>query len=456
MTDDTRSTSADGAAPGAPGCPVTLADVDLFCPGAQQHWYDAYPILHNDAPVQKIAGEGFTPGTDGFILTRHEDIALVVRDPDRFPPTLFLALEKFAETNTDLAAQASNDSPGDAPFVNAMMVSMQSLRPNNELWRAHRQELTDPWVGPGASRHEAMIRETVDELLDKLMPRIAAGESVNFVGEFARPLPQIVMAKILGFPLSDIPRLEHWGNAQVAAFVNGRGHRNEMTEEQSVAQFETLKEFQAYTDALIKARRAEPKDDMISFLTQVTYSALDRTLSDIEINGIVYAMVIGGLETTQYAIAEQAQLLCENDGIWNTLDADRKLLRGFTEEGMRLRSPTQGLSTRITSRDEVFQGVTVPKGSMLHLRWAAANVDPEEWSCPYALDIQRKAVTRHLVFSQGPRVCPGAQLSRLEQVVAWNALLDRFKSMTYAPGNTFERQPGIMLGIRELHLHFTI
>ena len=123
---------------------------------------------------------------------------------------------------------------------------------------------------------------------------------------------------------------------------------------------------------------------------------------------------------------------------------------------MRLRSPTQGLSTRITSRDEVFQGVTVPKGSMLHLRWAAANVDPEEWSCPYALDIQRKAVTRHLVFSQGPRVCPGAQLSRLEQVVAWNALLDRFKSMTYAPGNTFERQPGIMLGTRELHLHFTI
>jgi len=432
-------------------CPVTLADVDLFAPGGQQFWYDAYPILHSDAPVQKIPGEGFGPGSDGYVLTKHDDIALVVRDPDRFPPTLFLALEKFAETDTNLAADSE-----DAPLVNAMMVSMQSLRPNNELWRAHRQELTDPWVGPGASRHEAMVRETADQLIDQLLPQIDASEPVDFVADFARPLPQIVMAKILGFPLCDIPRLEEWGNAQVAAFVFGRGHRNEMTEQQTRAQFETLKEFQAYTDELIKARRAQPQEDMISFLTQVTYSALKRTLTDIEINGIVYAMVIGGLETTQYAIAEQAQLLCENSDTWQALAADRKLLRGFTEEGMRLRSPTQGLSTRITSRDEVFQGVSVPKGSLLHLRWAAANVDPDEWSCPYALDIERKAVTRHLVFSQGPRVCPGAQLSRLEQVVAWNALLDRFQSIAYAPGNTFERQPGIMLGTRALNVQFSI
>jgi len=194
---------------------------------------------------------------------------------------------------------------------------------------------------------------------------------------------------------------------------------------------------------------------MISFLTQVTYSALDRQLSDIEINGIVYAMVIGGLETTQYAIAEQAQLVCENPGTWERLDADRSLLRGFTEEGMRLRSPTQGLSTRITSRDEVFQGVTVPKGSLLHLRWAAANVDPDEWACPFDLDLERKAVTRHLVFSQGPRVCPGAQLSRLEQVIAWEVLLNRFAGMAYAPDNTFEHQPGIMLGTLALQLNLS-
>ena len=109
------------------------------------------------------------------------------------------------------------------------------------------------------------------------------------------------------------------------------------------------------------------------------YSPLERKLKDLEINGIVYAMVIGGLETTQYALAEEVQLLIERDGIWDELKADRNEVRAFTEEGMRLRSPTQGLSTRITSRDELFQGVAVPKGSQLHLRWAAANIDPREW-----------------------------------------------------------------------------
>ena len=116
---------------------------------------------------------------------------------------------------------------------------------------------------------------------------------------------------------------------------------------------------------------------------------------------------------------------------------------------------TQGLSTRITSQDEVFQDVHVPKGSLLHLRWAAGNVDPDEWECPYEMRLERKAVTRHLAVSAGPRVCPGAGISRLEQSIAWNRLLDRIDRLEYAPGNTFEHQPGIMLGTLKLHLRFT-
>ena len=119
---------------------------------------------------------------------------------------------------------------------------------------------------------------------------------------------------------------------------------------------------------------------------------------------------------------------------------------------MRLRAPTQGLSTRVTTQDEEFQGVHVPKGSLLHLRWAAGNVDAEEYECPHQLQLDRKRVSAHLSFSQGPRICPGAGLSRLEQTIAWNRLLDRIDTLEYAPGNTFLHQPGIMLGTLELHL----
>jgi cytochrome P450 len=416
---------------------MTAEDVDLFSPGAQEHWYEAYPILHAQDPVRRIPGEGGAPGTDGFILTKYADILRVVRDPERYPP----GLTTPPKPNPD----------GSMPRMNAMMVAIQSLRPNEELWRAHKAELTDPWVGSGATRHHQMIRAAAEGLIDTWIDR----GKVDFVGKFARILPQMVMAKVLGFPLEDIPRMEMWGAAQVMAFVHGHGHRNLLTPEQSAEQMRLLAGFGEYVAGWVVEKRANPQDDMISWLTQVTYGALGRKLTDVEINGIVYAMMIGGLETTQYAMAEQAQLFCEDPDLYRAVRADRSKLRGFIEESLRLRAPTQGLSTRTTTEDEVFQGVEVPAGSLLHMRWAAGNRDPEEWDCPHDLQLDRKGVTRHLTFSQGSRGCPGSGLSRQEQLIAWGALMDRIETLEYGEGNSFEHQPGIMLGLYQLHLNFT-
>lgn len=424
-------------------CPQALGEVDLFGPGAAEHWYEAYAILHAEAPVLRLPGEGLTPDRDAFVLTKHADISRVVKDWTRFPPTLDLLVAHI---------QQSGQLPREMPDLDAMVQSIVTLRPTQELWRAHRQELTDPWVGPGATRHRDMITAHVDHLIEQW---IARDGPVDFVAEFARPLPQRTMASVLGFPLEDVPQLEVWGNAQVMSYVHGCGHNNVLTPEQTAEKFRLLAGMSDYVRDQVSAKRANPQDDMISFLTQVEYRALGRRLTDDEINGVVYAMVIGGLETTQYAIAEQAQLLVEHPGLFAQLRDNRDLIRPFIEEAMRLRSPTQGLSTRITAQDEVFQGVAVPAGSTLHLRYGAANVDADEFEAPRELRLDRKAVTRHLAFSAGPRVCPGAGLSRLEQTITWNRLADRISDFAYAPGNTFLHQPGIMLGTLELHLDFT-
>lgn len=420
------------------GCPSSLADVDLFSTGAQEHWYEAYPILHEESPVHPIRGEGLRPGDDAFILTRYEDIDLVVKDPVRFPPLISIMVNRLLEEGAE--EQRKN--------ANAMELSMSTLRPTDELYRTHRQELTDPWVGRGATRHAGKITALTDELIDDWIDQ---GE-IDFIAQFARPLPQRVMAHVLGFPTEDIPQLEAWGNAQVTAFVYGEGHRNILTDEQTAIQRAKLKGFAEYVQDKVEEKRDHPADDMISFLTDVKYKALGRKLTDIEIAGIVYAMVLGGLETTQYALEEQAQLLCDDPSLFQRIRNDRSLLRPFLEEALRLRAPTQGLSTRITQQDECFQGVDIPAGSLLHLRFGAANVDEKEFECPYAINLERRAVTRHLTFSAGPRVCPGAHISRLEQQIAWTRLLDRLDAIEYAKGNTFEHQPGIMLGTLKLHI----
>ena len=97
-------------------------DVDLFSPGAQEHWYEAYDILHNEDPVHLLEGEGFLPGTDAYVLTKHDDIAAVVRDEVRFPLPGSMFVRQLVEAEVD---------PFEQPNVNVLMASIASLRPKN-------------------------------------------------------------------------------------------------------------------------------------------------------------------------------------------------------------------------------------------------------------------------------------------------------------------------------------
>ncbi|MEP4146203.1 MAG: cytochrome P450 [Halioglobus sp.] len=433
------------------GCPSNLEEVDLFGPGCQEHWYQAYPILHEEAPVLVLPEEGIGGIGDAFVLNCYEDIERVVKNPERFTPLMSLMVEDM-----QALINKGETPPKDTSRFDLALNSVRTLRPNQTLWRAHRQELTDPWVGPGARRHREMITQIVDELIDDWITRDSGDGSgtVEFIQEFARPLPQRVTARILGLPLTDVTRLADWGSAQVMQYVYGQSHLNILSDKQMAQQAENLSGFADYLADQVAKKRARPQDDMISDLTQIHYKALDRKLTDDEVYGIVYFMVLGGLETTQYALEQQAQLLCDKPALFATLKSNPEKIRAFTEESMRLRAPTQGLSTRITTQEEVFQGIEVPAGSILHLRFAAGNVDPKHYDCPYELDLERKSLGNHLTFSQGPRTCPGAGISRQEQLIAWERLFERLSGLEYAAGNTFEHQPGIMLGTLALSLKF--
>ena len=419
-------------------CPAGLDDVDLFGPGAQEHWFEAYGILHEQAPVHRIPGEGLLPGADAFILTRYDDIARVVRDPGTFP---------FYNPGDETIALDVYEESGEAAFTN----TNRALRPDIETHKQHRLQLTDPWVGAvGAEQHRPMITRFANELMDRW---IDDGE-VEFVTQFAAPLPQMVIETILGFPLEDMPILRKWEEAQVQRFVFGTTHKNLLTEEQERENAETLIEFQRYIKDQIAKKRAEPQKDMVTFLTQVEF--MGKKLSDDEIVGVAFGMHIGGNETTQYALTKEAQVLAEHPDIWAALKADRSKVRFFVEECLRLQAPTQGLSTRTVAADGIeLSGVAVPRGSLLHLRYGAGNRDPQEFECPTEFRLDRPASGRHLTFSQGPRICPGAGLSRLEQNIAVNLWLDRIESIALAPGkNDFTHQPGIMLGLHHLNLQF--
>ena len=150
-------------------------------------------------------------------------------------------------------------------------------------------------------------------------------------------------------------------------------------------------------------------------------------------------------ETTTFALTSGLWLLLSHPDVHATVAADRSLIRGFVEEVLRLESPTMGM-VRHAVADTEIGGVPIPRGASIHLRYAAANRDPAVFEEPATLDVERINASRHLAFSSGETHCPGAGLSRLEQVIALGAMLDRLPDLRLVTGrNDFTHHPNVTL-----------
>jgi cytochrome P450 len=305
--------------------------------------------------------------------------------------------------------------------------------------------LVDPFFqGSALAKTRPLIERLVDELIDTF---VDDGE-VEFVSAFAEPLPVTVITTMLGLPLEDMPQLKAWSAAWAAPFARGLSVEQEMdVARQGV-------DFQNYIRDVAQARRRAPRDDIISHLVQVRFEG-ERLLTDHEIASIVDHLYIGGNETTTFALASGMWLMLREPSIYQALLADPSRIPTFSEEVLRLESPTQGLY-RTASEDTEIRGVPIPKGATIHMRFAAANRDEAVFPNADQVDLRRANASRHLAFSKGEHHCPGAGLSRLEQVVAYERLLKRLPDLRLTPGrNDFTHWPGFVLrALNHLHLSF--
>lgn len=405
-------------------------EIDLFDPRTQEDWYPAYAWLREHRPVYQI------PGTQLFVLTRYEDIVAVVR-------------------NSDLFSNQAELHGGEPLLLHAEARSIYQERgwprsfplavdpPDHRKYRS----LVDPLlIGDRLKTLQPMIKRLVHELIDGMQDR---GE-VEFVEAFAVPLPVAVIGTVLGFPHEDTAQLRVWSAAWAAPFARG------LTKEQEISVAEKGVEFQHYIKSHIDDRRRTPRDDVISHLVQVRFDG-GRALSDGEIIQMLDHLYIGGNETTTFALASGMWLMLREPRIYQQLKADPSKVRTFVEEVLRLESPTQGLY-RTATRDTEIRGVEIPKGATIHMRFGAANRDADVFADPDRLDLDRPNASRHLAFSQAEHHCPGFSLSKLEQSLAFQALIDRLPNLRLTPGqNDFQHLPGFVLrALRELHLSFDV
>ncbi len=409
-------------------------DVDLFDLETQQCPYDAYRRLRDEAPAYQC------PHTGMYIITRFEDVRRVLTDADNFISRL---ASLTAPADPSPREKRINDLFEQEGWLPAPTLAGRD-DPNHKQMRS----LFDDAFSP---RRVKALDPEVRDLAYRLIDDFIDAGHCDWVRQFAVPLPLLIIGRQMGADPDDIWKIKDW----TEAFF----HRISMMldEEAELATVRKQIEAQHYFQPIFERLREQPDETLLSVLVNQVIEEWGRPLNDNELHAEMMAdTFVGGSETTTNAISAGMKLLIEQKDVWEKLKSDpERYLRPFTEEVLRLESPVQSLM-RATAQDVEIGGTVIPAGSLVNVRYAAANRDERRFENPDEIDLERKGAGGHMAFGSGTHHCLGAPLARRELIWAFTALVDRVDDMWFAEGkNDFAYHPHFLLrSLKALHIEF--
>lgn len=351
---------------------------------------------------------------DPFDYAIHEDPYPVyerLRDeaPAYWNPTRgFWALSRFADVMGALADHETYSSVGGVSLERSsghtppMIIAMDPPR------QAKLRRLVSRAFTP---RRVAEMEPQVRALTAKhLEPLLARGRG-DFVQDFSAKLPMDVISTMLGVPEADQDMLRGWADV----LLHREPGRGEVTDEGKRGAANLV----GYFVKDIARRRARPGDDLISGLLAAEVDG--ERLTDEEIIGFCFLLVIAGNETTTKMLGNAGHLLAAHPDQRRALAADPALIPGAVEEVLRFDSSTQMLA-RVLTRDVALHGAHLAAGQRVLMLIGSANRDERVFGpTAAAFDIFRRP-EQQAFFGHGVHVCLGASLARLEGRVALEEL----------------------------------
>jgi cytochrome P450 len=247
---------------------------------------------------------------------------------------------------------------------------------------------------------------------------------MEFMSDFALPLPVIVIAELLGVPPEDQSTFHAWSNKFITSIDAVRASEDSRKESQ-----QAVASLAGYFADLIRLRREQPRGDLISALIQARDSQ-DR-LSEDELIAMCMLLLIAGHETTVNLLGNGLLTLLNHPEQLFRLKGDPGLLPSAIEEMLRFESPVQRATFRITKEAIEIGGTTIEKNQQISAVIGAANRDPDQFLHAEEFDIARQP-NRHLAFGLGIHFCLGAPLARTEARIGFERLLEQFPDLHLA------------------------
>ena len=404
--------------------PVSVLSDPLFSHvlGAP-YLYDPYPALASVRERMPVFRSRLGP----WVVTSHQLVSAALRHPD-----LIADPRGSAMYRRYLGAHHGRD------FGRQALSSMQ-FRDGQEHLRIRRAFAAFLNAAERKARHRAWIRELANSLADEL-GRVPA--PVDFVTQFARRLPALMLCRMLDLPAADADQLAQMAESLVAAddpeFLLDES-RHAITERASV-------QASRYFGLALVHRRKHLGDDLLSHLLSSLEAHDLCSLEELVVNLIFF--LVAGIKTTTDLLGNAVYALGNCADVWAQVRADRSGVPKLVEECFRHDSPIQQ-TPRFAACALELGGARIEGGAHVMLMLAAANRDPSVFVDPDRLQPERHNIREHVGFGGGAHHCLGSMLARQAAEAALAALTERFSELRLEAGR--QRAVGFTLrGFRRL------
>ncbi|MGB3895916.1 cytochrome P450 [Mycolicibacter sinensis] len=354
--------------------------------------YTELARLRREEPVQRIdmSGMPHEESKPVFMVYRHEDVLKMLRDNETFSSSIII------------------DTFGDV-LGEQVMLGMDE--PVHGRHRALVSKAFSPRAVAGWE-HELVL-----PVANLLIDRFADRGHADLVKEFNFEYPTRIIARILGLPEQDYEQFQRWSISLLSFTINPeRGRAASLA-------------LRDYFAPILAARRAEPRNDLISRLADAEIDG--QKLSDEEIFSFLRLLLPAGIETTYRSLGNLLFALLTHTDQLDAVRADRSLLPQAIEEGVRWDAPLLTI-TRVASCDTELGGVAIPAGSAVMPMLGAANRQDDRYPNPNLFDIFRESKV-HVSWGHGAHVCLGSHLARMEMRDALGVMFDRLPNLRLDP-----------------------
>jgi cytochrome P450 len=403
--------------------------------------YPAYAELRRHAPVYRVESSGI------YTVTRYADVLFVLRHPELFSSSAMIGM--LAGAAGGVAPTAGMGLRG-AEAARFSELAQNLPTPPIEALASRSLIGADPPVhGPLRNlvnrgftpRRIAELEPRVREIARAALDELAGEREPDLVAAFFVPLPVTVICEMLGIEPERSADFKHWSDTIISGITGSAAGGPEQL-------IQVFGELTGYVTSVAEARRAQPREDLISTLVRAEEG--ETALTAFEIVMFIVLLLVAGNETTTNLLGNAVLALIEHPQQLAAIRRNPGLVPGLVEETLRYDTPAQFVF-RCATQDVELAGTKIPEGSIVMPVLASANRDDAQFPDGERFDVTRDT-QGHLGFGVGIHFCLGASLARLEARVALEELLARYAGFERANARVDYIDSFLVRGPRRLPL----